>query len=81
MGEEAARNYRMFLESLPQLKIIDITATHHRRTIKVLERYRGTKLTYADASSLSILEQKKISTVWSTDHHLGLTGATVVPRL
>jgi hypothetical protein len=26
------------------------------------------------------LEQRKIKRVWSTDHHLGLNGAEVLPR-
>ena len=33
-----------------------------------------------DASSLVFIEQLGIDTVWSTDHHLGLTGAEVLPR-
>jgi predicted nucleic acid-binding protein len=81
MGEEAARNFRRFFEELPQLKIIDTTATHHQRALKTLDQFRGTKLTYVDASSLSLLAQHKITTVWSTDHHLGLTGATILPRV
>ena len=37
-------------------------------------------LTYVDASSLCLMERYKIRKVWSTDHHLGLTGAEVLPR-
>lgn len=81
MGEESARHFRFFVESLPQLTIFDATATLHRRTVKVLEQFRGTKLTYVDAASLSLLLAHKIPTVWSTDHHLGLTGATLLPRI
>lgn len=80
MGEETARNFRSFFEALPKLSLFDVTAAHHRHVAAVLERYRGTKLTYVDASSLAFIERKKIRTVWSTDHHLGLTGATIFPR-
>jgi predicted nucleic acid-binding protein len=80
MGEEQARTYRQLVGNLKNLKILDATVAHHADVIKVLERFRGTKLTYVDASSLVHLEQKKISIVWSTDHHLGLSGAEVLPR-
>lgn len=37
-------------------------------------------LTYVDASSLVFLETKKLPVVWTTDRHLSLTGARVLPR-
>jgi predicted nucleic acid-binding protein len=80
MGEEQARTYRQLVGNLKDLKILDATVAHHADVIKILERFRGTKLTYVDASSLVHLEQKKISVVWSTDHHLGLSRAEVLPR-
>jgi hypothetical protein len=57
-----------------------VTLDDHARTLGVLDRFRGTKLTYVDAASLGWIEQRKIKTVWSTDHHLGLTGAEILPR-
>jgi predicted nucleic acid-binding protein len=80
MGEEQARTFRELIGNLKDLRILDATVAHHADVIKVLERFRGTKLTYVDASSLVHLEQRKISIVWSTDHHLGLSGAHVLPR-
>jgi hypothetical protein len=47
----------------------------------MLERLRSSKLTYVDASSLCFLEKHKIRKVWSTDRHLGLTGAEISPRV
>ena len=46
----------------------------------MLDRLRGSKLTYVDASSLCFMERHKIKTAWATDRHLGLTGASVMPR-
>jgi len=80
MGEEQARTFRQLIGNLSDLRILEATIAHHADVTKVLERFRGTKLTYVDASSLVHLEQKKISVVWSTDHHLGLSGAQVLPR-
>jgi hypothetical protein len=44
-----------------------------------LERFRGHKLTYVDASSLVFLGQHRIPEVWGTDRDLALEGARVVP--
>ena len=52
----------------------------HQRTLRMLERFRGAKLTYVDAASLAWIEHRKITTVWSSDRHLGLTGAEILPR-
>lgn len=79
-GEEAARSFRFFADSLEGLVLLETDAAHHRETCRLLDRMRGARLTYADASSLAFLERHEIDTVWSTDHHLGLTGAEVLPR-
>jgi uncharacterized protein len=80
MGEESARTFLGLLEKLPALHLYEATRKHHEETIKMLNRFRGSKLTYADASSLHFIEQNHIPTVWATDHHLGLTGAMILPR-
>jgi predicted nucleic acid-binding protein len=80
MGEEPARTFRLFLGNLDGLRVLEATKHHHLRVLAMLDRFRGAKLTYVDASSLCFMEQNKIRRVWSTDHHLGLTGAEVTPR-
>jgi predicted nucleic acid-binding protein len=79
-GEEAARALRTFVDNLEGLRIYGADLQHHRKVARCLDRLRGTKLTYVDASSLCFMERHKIRKVWSTDHHLGLTGAEVLPR-
>jgi predicted nucleic acid-binding protein len=81
MGEEAARSFRSLTKNLEGLRILEVTVEHHRAVEGMLDRLRGTKLSYVDASSLSFLERCKIKTVWATDRHLGLTGAEILPRL
>jgi predicted nucleic acid-binding protein len=79
-GEEAARSLRGFISALTGLTMLPATSEDHAKTLRVLDRFRGSKLTYVDAASLAWIEQRKIKTVWSTDHHLGLTGAEILPR-
>ena len=80
MGEEAARSFRLLVDNMEGLQIFEATREHHKEVAKVLERHRGSKLTYVDASSLALIARHKIKRVWATDHHLGLTGAEVIPR-
>lgn len=79
MGEEAARGFRLLVDSLKGLKLLEATVEHHKATLKMLDRLRGAKLTYVDGSSLVFIEQHKVTRVWATDHHLGLTGVEVEP--
>lgn len=79
-GEEAARAFGLFVDNLAGLVLLEVDTGHHRQVCRMLKRLRGARLTYVDASSLVFLERHGIDTVWSTDHHLGLTGAQVLPR-
>ncbi len=80
MGEEAAREFLRLLGTLEGLRIFAAGREQHEQTRQVLDRYRGAKLTYVDASSLFLIDRHRVNRVWSTDHHLGLTGVEVVPR-
>jgi predicted nucleic acid-binding protein len=80
LGEEPARAFRSLLVNMSGLVVHDAPAAHHAQVEGMLDRFRGAKLSYVDASSLCLIEQKKIKRVWSTDHHLALTGAEVLPR-
>jgi predicted nucleic acid-binding protein len=79
LGEETARTFRSLLESLTDLEILAPDASHLAAVWRKLDALRGHKLTYVDASSLVWLRKRRIRTVWGTDHHLGIEGATVVP--
>ncbi|MDE2719735.1 PIN domain-containing protein [Candidatus Palauibacter polyketidifaciens] len=79
-GEEQARACRRLVENLDGLVLLEGTSRLHRDTCRILDRLRGARLTYVDASSLALMEQHEIGIAWATDHHLGLTGAEVFPR-
>jgi predicted nucleic acid-binding protein len=79
LGEDAARTFRLALDALPKLEILPLDSAHHTAVNRKLERLRGYKLTYVDASSLVFLEARRIPVVWGTDRHLALEGASVFP--
>jgi predicted nucleic acid-binding protein len=79
LGEDAARTFRLALAELPRLQLLSLTPAHHAAVLQKLERLRGHKLTYVDASSLVFLGALHIGEVWGTDRDLALEGARVVP--
>ena len=79
-GEEAARQFRLFVDQLEGLTVLDTGASHHADVGSMLDRFRGAKLTYVDASSLAFMAERDIKRAWATDRHLGLSGAEVLPR-
>ena len=79
LGEDAARSFRLALTDFTWLTLHAIDAAHHAAVQRKLERLRGHKLTYVDASSLVFLSELHVREVWGTDRDLGLEGARVVP--
>lgn len=79
LGEDAARTFRLALAELPRLEMLSLDADHHDAVVQKLERLRGRKLTYVDASSLVFLQKLRIREVWGTDRDLSLEGAHVRP--
>lgn len=79
LGEEAARTFRQALADFPRLELLPLDAAHHGAVGSMLDRYRGRKLTYVDASSLVFLAERRVREVWGTDHDLALGGARVLP--
>ena len=79
LGEDAARTFRLALTELPRLQLVPLTPEHHAAVLLKLERLRGHKLTYVDASSLVFLATLRVGEVWGTDRDLALEGARVVP--
>jgi predicted nucleic acid-binding protein len=78
--EERARLFRVAVGELPGLWLLGLDEAHHAAVLRKLDRFRGLKLTYVDASSLVFLSLGRIRTVWGTDHHLGMEGARVLPE-
>jgi predicted nucleic acid-binding protein len=48
------------------------------KTSRLIKKFDDQALTLADAHGLVMINEHRISTCWSTDRHLGLTGAKLV---
>ena len=79
-GDEAARAFGSMVASLEGLVMFTADEDHHARVCRMSDRLRHENLTYVDASTLVLIGEHDIGTVWSTDRRLGLTGAEVLPE-
>ena len=78
MDEESARTFLEFIDTLSPLTVLDAPHSLERDTRRMLDRFRGSKLTYVDACSLALIEKHRIKEVWGTDRDLTFTGATLI---
>ena len=73
-----------FLNFIDVLSVLAIQRFDHEeltKTSRLVKKFGDQPLTLADAHGLAIINERRIATCWSTDRHLGLTGATLVISL
>jgi predicted nucleic acid-binding protein len=67
------------LESMrPAMKILAVGEREQKAATEWLRKFSDQDLTLTDASGLDVMETRGITTCWSTDFHLRLTGASLV---
>ena len=70
-----------FLNFIDALTVLAIQPFGHQQLTKasvLVKKFADQSLTLADAHGLVIINERRISACWSTDRHLGLTGAKLV---
>jgi predicted nucleic acid-binding protein len=73
-----ALQFLSFISELPSLRVEDLGDAGLLDSELILRKFADQALTLADAHGLSIMRNRGIATCWSTDRHLGLTGAALV---
>jgi len=76
--ENRAIQFLNFIDALSVLTIQPFDHEELARASNLVKKFSDQSLTLADAHGLSILTEHRISTCWSADRHLGLTGAKLV---
>jgi predicted nucleic acid-binding protein len=64
-----------FVEELRPLRVLPVGADEHAGGVRMLRKFSDQDLTMADAVGLHLMNEQKVDSCWSTDFHLGLTGA------
>ena len=72
-----ALQFLNFLGELPALVIEPFGPEAIAPARRLLGKFSDQPLTLADAHGLAVMSQRRIRNCWSTDRHLGLTGATL----
>lgn len=76
-----AQRALLFLAMIEDMPFLSVAAVGEREIAGAtgfLKRFSDQALTLADAVGLYLMSERKFDVCWSTDFHLGLTGATLV---
>lgn len=72
-----AVSFLNFVQELP-IRIIAFDERELGRASVLIKKFAEQDLTLADAHGLVLMSARRIKACWSTDRHLGVTGATLV---
>ncbi len=75
--QRRAVSFLSFIQELP-ISIAPFDESELEKATVIVKKFSDQELTLADAHGLALMKSLGISTCWSTDRHLGLTGATLV---
>jgi predicted nucleic acid-binding protein len=67
-----------FIDQLRVLTIQPFDAASLSRAAQVVKKFADQRITLADAHGLVLMRQRRITSCWSSDRHLGLTGIPLV---
>ena len=73
-----ALSFVAMLKAMPFLSVIAVGEREIASASTLLDRFSDQALTLVDATGLYLMQVHHINLCWSTDFHLGLTGATLV---
>jgi len=76
--QERAIQFLNFIDELRVLAIQRFDREELGKANRLVKKFSDQSLTLADAHGLVMINERRISTCWSTDRHLGLTGANLV---
>lgn len=76
--QQRAVQFLNFLDALPDLTIRAFDSAELVKVSRLVKKYGDQKLTLADAHGLAVMRERRTSSCWSTDRHLGLTGVRLV---
>ena len=71
-----ALQFLAMIDDMP-LEVLELGKEEQTGAIKILRKFSDQDLTLTDAMGLHIMQSRRIKNCWSTDFHLGLTGATL----
>lgn len=76
--ETRALQFMAFIENMNMMTIVEVGKHEIVSATSFLRKFADQKLTLTDVLGLHIMEERRITSCWSTDFHMGLTGVPLV---
>jgi len=76
--QNRAIQFLNFIDDLAVMEVQGFDREALGKTTRLAKKFAYQMLTLADAHGLVIIGERRLSACWSTDRHLGLTGAKLV---
>ena len=76
--QQRAVQFLGFIAELSPLRVLAFDEDALEKAARLIKKYADQPLTLADAHGLAIMSERRVAACWSTDRHLGLTGAPLV---
>lgn len=73
-----ALQFLAMIEEMRPLRVGSVGPAEQRGATAMLRRFADQDLTLIDAVGLFLMGQRKVTSCWSTDRHLGLTGVPLI---
>jgi predicted nucleic acid-binding protein len=73
-----ALQFMALIEHLTPMRVMAVGPDEQAGGLRMLRRFSDQDLSLADAVGLHVMQTHRINRCWSTDRHLGLTGASLV---
>ena len=73
-----ALQFIALIEELTPLHLVAVGPDEQAGGIRMLRKFSDQDLSLTDAVGLHVMQVQRIHACWSTDRHLGLTGASLV---
>ena len=67
-----------FIDELPALTVQPFNEQELARASRLIKKFSDQGLTLADAHGLVVMGERRVRMCWSTDHHLSITGVSLV---
>ncbi|HUP65476.1 MAG TPA: PIN domain-containing protein [Thermoanaerobaculia bacterium] len=77
-GSFRALQFIAMMDSIEPLEVIAFGPAELPEAVSMLKKFNDQTLTLADAFGLSLMARRRVSSCWSTDFHLGLTGVPLL---
>ena len=75
--QRRAIQFLSFIAELRPLEVLAFDRGELGKAARLIRKFSDQALTLADAHGLAIISERRTATCWSTDRHLGLTGASL----